>query len=226
MAEHAQDSELSGGPEMEPAGAPRAPLGALDRLLAHREIERLARTLRTRPGRQLPVDAGARRAAVALILRAGEGGGLKLLMIKRAVHEGDPWSGHVALPGGRRERGDPSLEHTAIRETLEETGIDLSREGRILGALDELHPRTPVLPPIVITPFVAALAGDPAVVLSPEVAEAFWVPLEALRNPAATREVVLQLTTGPRTVRSFQHRDYTIWGLTERVLRQFLSYLE
>ena len=212
-------------PELEPAGLPRPPLSALDRLLSRRELERLARLLGERPSATI-AEPTARRAAVSLILRAGEAGALELLMIKRAEHEGDPWSGHVALPGGRWEPGDRSLAETAMRETREETGIDLARDGRLLGVLDEVHPRNPMLPPIVITPYVAALGGDPAIVLSHEVDDAFWVSVDALRDPAATRDVVLQLTTGPRTVRSFQHRDHTIWGLTERILRQFLELLE
>ena len=166
-----------------------------------------------------------RQAAVALILRGSEGGGLELLMIKRAAFEGDPWSGHVALPGGRQEPGDASLESTAIRETWEETGIDLARDGCVIGRLDDLEPRTPRLPPLVITPFVAVLGHDVSIVLSPEVAEAFWVSLSALQDPNASREIVLELTGGPRTVPSFQHEGYTIWGLTERILRQFLALL-
>jgi hypothetical protein len=51
------------------------------------------------------------------------------------------------------------------------------------------------------------------------------VPIPALLDPEARREVVLELASGPRTVWSFQHRGHTIWGLTERILRQFLSYL-
>ena len=198
---------------------------ALDRVLAHPDVRRLARNLAARPGARLAVAEPQRRAAVALILRLAADGELELLMIKRAVYEGDPWSGHVALPGGRREPGDPSLEATAIRETREETAIDLATRGRVLGTLDELHPRTPVLPPIVITPFVAVAASDVEVAPSPEVALAFGIPISALREPRASREIELQLAGGPRRVPSFGYGEHTIWGLTERILRQFLDRL-
>jgi 8-oxo-dGTP pyrophosphatase MutT (NUDIX family) len=195
-------------------------------LLNHPVVHRLARALSEHRPAQLETEEPLRRAAVALILRDGGGGALELLMIKRAAFEGDPWSGHVALPGGRQEPGDASLEATAIRETWEETGIDLARDGCVIGRLDDLQPRTPRLPPLVITPFLAVLARDVPIVLSPEVAEAFWVPLSALQDPNASREIVLELTGGPRAVPSFQHEGYTIWGLTERILRQFLALLD
>ena len=194
-------------------------------LLNHPVLRHLARVLRERRPVQLELEEPLRRAAVALILRAGEQGVIELLMIKRAAFEGDPWSGHIALPGGRQEPDDASLQHTAIRETWEETGIDLARDGCVVGQLDDLQPRTPRLPPLVITPFVAVLERDVPIVLSPEVDEAFWVPLTALQDPNASREIVLELTGGPRTVPSFQHEGYTIWGLTERILRQFLALL-
>jgi len=198
-----------------------APLAAL---LAHPVIAHLARSLAARPGTQLALEEPMRRAAVALILRA-EGTSLELLMIKRAVYEGDPWSGQVALPGGRREEGDATLEQTAIRETREETAVDLAAHGRILGRLDELLPATPVLPRIAIAPYVAALAAASALVPSPEVDAAFWVPLDALRDPGAWTEVELQVRGARRSFPAFLYNEYVIWGLTERILRQFLERL-
>src|SRR5688500_9926100 len=130
----------------------------LDALLAHPEIARIAARLRARPSSVVDEpDERYRRAAVAVVVRVGAEETLERLMIKRAEHDRDPWSGHVALPGGRWETQDADLEATAIRETLEETGIDIASEGRVLGALDELHPRTPTLPPIIVRPYVAVV---------------------------------------------------------------------
>ena len=201
-------------------------MAELDRITRHPEIAPLAHAMAARPPAFGDLDDGARRAAVALLVRLDESRDPavpQLLLIKRATFEGDPWSGHVALPGGRREPGDTSLERTVIRETWEETAIDLERDGRLLGCLDEVAPRTPVLPPIVITPFVGIVRFDVDIVASPEVAEWFWMDVAALRDPDISREVVLELATGPRTVMSFQHGAHTIWGLTERILRQFLA---
>ena len=192
--------------------------------LAHPRIARIARALAQRPGVVVPPDGVARRAAVALILRLAGDGDVELLMIKRAVYPGDPWSGHIALPGGRQEPADASLEQTAIRETLEETALDLASIGHLIGTLDEVYPRTPRLPPLIIRPFVFVAPRDVTIVTSPEVAEAFWVPLPLLAHPSATGEATFTDRGIERTERSFQLGQHVVWGLTERILRQFIAY--
>jgi len=196
-------------------------------VLQHREIARLGETLaaRTPATVECGPDEHPLRAAVALVLRPGDAGELELLMIKRADYEGDPWSGHVALPGGRQEPDDLSLERTAVRETWEETAIDIEREGAIVGVLDEVSPRTPTVRRVIVRPYVAAVVPGVTVVESPEVAAAFWVPLSALRETAAwiTAEVVAHGRS--LSVPAFAHGDYIVWGLTERILRGFLDIL-
>ena len=197
---------------------------SLDATLAHPRVARVAGALARRQGSLIPTDAVSRHAAVALIMRLDDtAGDVELLMIRRAAFAGDPWSGHIACPGGRRDDGDPSLEHTAVRETWEETGLDLDRDGRLLGTLDEVHPRTPRLPPLIIRPFVFAIGGEIAVTLSREVAEAFWVPLPLLADPSAAGEATFVDRGIERTERSFRLGEHVIWGLTERILRQFIE---
>jgi len=202
---------------------------SIDALLELPDVRRLRAALVARPGVQISADDGSHRlAAIALVLRPGAAGAdPELLMIKRAEAEGDPWSGHVACPGGRMEPGDHDLEQTAIRETREETGVDLARDGRVLGALDDISPRTPTLPPIIVRPFVAVVKPELEIVQSSEVAEAFWVSLAALRERAAWGTATVAVRGyGERQVTAFRHGAYTVWGLTERVLRQFLEYLD
>jgi 8-oxo-dGTP pyrophosphatase MutT (NUDIX family) len=198
---------------------------ALTAVRAHPEIARLAAALHEHPGEPVEAEGPARRAAVLLTLRLGSQGEPELLMIKRAEAERDPWSGHVACPGGRMEPGDHDLEQTAIRETWEETGIDIARDGEILGTLDDVAPRTPVLPPIIVRPYVAVVRPDVRIVSSPEVAEAFWVPLPALRERAAWGTGLVTVAGRQEERPTFRHGGYTVWGLTERVLRQFLERL-
>ena len=192
--------------------------------LAHPRIARIARALAEHPGAVAPGDGVARQAAVALILRLAEDSDVELLMIKRAAYPGDPWSGHIALPGGRQEPGDASVEQTAIRETREETALDLASIGQLIGTLDEVHPRSPRLPSLIIRPFVFVAPRDVTIVTSPEVAEAFWVPLPLLAHPSATGEATFTDRGIERTERSFQLGQHVVWGLTERILRQFISY--
>ena len=199
---------------------------SFEAILQHADLTRLAAALRVRPGRVIPPEGGERFAAIAVVFRSGFDGHPELLMIKRADHETDPWSGHVALPGGRMEPRDRDLEATAVRETWEETGIDIRERGRVLGRLDDLAPRVSVLPPLVIRPYVAVVAADVAIVASPEVADAFWVPLAALRERAAWGLGLVDIRgVGEKEVDVFRHHQHTVWGLTERVLRDLMEKL-
>jgi 8-oxo-dGTP pyrophosphatase MutT (NUDIX family) len=159
-------------------------------------------------------------AAVSLILRESRDD-VELLFIKRAVRDDDPWSGQIALPGGRHQESDESLEDTAVRETREEVGLELRGRGAILGALDELRPRIAVLPPVIVRPYVATISADAAIASSDEVAEFFWAPLDAILDPAAARatEIFVRQTTTMRP--AIHYEGHVIWGMTEQILRRF-----
>ena len=163
----------------------------------------------------------ARPAAVALVLLEGPQG-LEILLIRRAERADDPWSGQIALPGGRYDVGDGDLFATAVRETREETGVDLSGAER-LGVLDDLYPRTSTLPPVVVRPFVFGLAQRTALVPSDEVQRAFWLPLRRLSEPGVRREVTLTLRGAVRTFPAYLVDDDLIWGMTERILTPFVD---
>lgn len=168
----------------------------------------------------------ARPAAVALVLFEDPGApDPQLLFIERAVRTGDPWSGQIAFPGGRRDPGDADLAATAIRETQEETGIDLSEAER-LGTLDDLYPRIPTLPPVVVRPFVFAVPRRSDITPSDEVSEAFWVPLTDLRTVGTYREISVTPPGGTSfTVPAYVLGSRTIWGMTERILTPLLDLL-
>ena len=147
-----------------------------------------------------------------------------LLLIRRAERTGDPWSGHMALPGGRREPGDSDLLATAIRETSEEVGFALLPQD-LAGSLDDVVPRTPVLPPIAVRPFVFTPATRPPVVLNPEVADARWVPLDRLLHPESRRRAQVEIHGGRREVEAYHLEDSIVWGMTERILSSLAAHL-
>jgi 8-oxo-dGTP pyrophosphatase MutT (NUDIX family) len=186
---------------------------------------RLARARRALAGhvaRQIEAPE-ALPAAVAVILleRSGD---LEALFIKRAARHGDPWSGQVAFPGGRYDPHDADLLDTAIRETREETGVDLSGVER-LGVLDDLYPRTPTLPPVLVRPFVFALPAPRPLVVNPEVERAFWVSLSRLGLPSVRREVKVQLRGEARSFPAYDLGEQVIWGMTERILTPLLELI-
>lgn len=191
----------------------------------HPFVARVSRALEAREARRAERDEPYGEAAVAVILRPSAISGAELLLIRRAEREGDPWSGQIGLPGGRIDPADPSLEATAIRETYEEVGIDLVRAGEILGPLDELRPRTPHLPPIIVRPFVAVV--HEAVELRPnrEVAEARWVAVDALLAPTARIQTAVTVRGMTFHVEAFQHEAFIVWGMTERILTGFAELL-
>jgi 8-oxo-dGTP pyrophosphatase MutT (NUDIX family) len=164
----------------------------------------------------------SRRAAVALVLSA-PGGVLSTLLVQRAERQGDPWSGHMAFPGGHEEAGDGDLLHTARREAHEEVGLDLTR-AELLGLLDDVSPlRSSSL---LVRPFVFWTPEVPPIVRSAEVAETLWVPLSELASGSlrTTREVVLDRTK--LRVPAFALGDRVVWGMTFRLLERFLAQIE
>jgi 8-oxo-dGTP pyrophosphatase MutT (NUDIX family) len=145
------------------------------------------------------------------------------LFIHRADRVGDTWSGHIAFPGGRRESRDADLGATAIRETLEEIGVDLTTAER-LAVLDDLHPRSPVLPPVVVRPFAFAVEQRPPIVMSEEVQDAFWITLSDLLEPGVLGEIRVDHPGTPtRVLPAYRLGKRTIWGLSERILTPLIS---
>lgn len=192
----------------------------LDAALSHPEIVRVARLLAGRAPAAAERDEPFHEAAVALVLYPGDDE-LEVLFIKRATRADDPWSGQIALPGGRRHEGEDSLMRTAMRETSEEIGLNLESHGLLLGALDEVRPRNPLLPPIIVRPYVFAIRSRPEFVLNEEVAETFWVPLRRVFDPARRREVTINIQGTHLQRSAIMIDEHVIWGMTESILRTF-----
>ncbi|WP_394825114.1 NUDIX hydrolase [Pendulispora albinea] len=187
--------------------------------------ERLAR----HPGSPEPAQPSAKRAAVAAILREGvDGGDAEILFIRRAEHPHDPWSGHMAFPGGRHEEQDPSIVDTAIRETREEVGLDLRAHGALLLRLPEVSAtaRGTVLD-LTVASFVFAIPRAEAnlVFSDGEVAEAIWSPLGPLARGETAEPFEFRNGETLYKLPSLRVGNRVVWGLTYRMLHAFFDAL-
>ena len=169
-----------------------------------------------------PSEHAERNAAVAMILRESPAGRLETLFIQRAEYPGDPWSGHMAFPGGRHESHDPSLPAAARRETFEEVGLQLE-EDMELGRLPDIYGGRLKEYSLAVSPFVYHHPNPPELVLNHEVADAVWVPLDYLGDPQNIVPYSVPIDPFHRDFPSFQYESYTIWGLTYRILANYFS---
>ncbi|MFM7734532.1 MAG: NUDIX hydrolase [Alphaproteobacteria bacterium] len=187
------------------------------------EIHALERRLRERTPVLTPHEPRS-RAAVAMVLAPADEGA-SLLLIKRAEHPHDPWSGHMAFPGGRHDPEDEDLLRTALRETHEEVGLDLDRHGRLVTRLDDL---TAVAGgrnlDMVISPFLFLVdEAHPTTVDASEVAAALWVPMRHFRDREFHGSIRFEREGAQMDFPAFHVGDHRVWGLTYRMIRSFLE---
>jgi 8-oxo-dGTP pyrophosphatase MutT (NUDIX family) len=175
------------------------------------DLERLAKKLMSAE------DNRSANAAVALILSA-EDSDLSLLLVRRIDNLADPWSGQIGLPGGKREKRDSDLWQCVMRETLEETGVDLA-QGRFVGSM--LAMRSMPRPDLMIVPFVVFFEHRPVPVLNCGELESFvWLRLrEVFRSRT-------RIKIGVRETPAFVVGEIVIWGLTFRILENLIEIVK
>ena len=159
-------------------------------------------------------DAGA---AVVLLLKTTDKD-LKILFVKRAENPADPWSGQMALPGGKRDATDQSLKQTVVRETLEETNINLLDRCRFLGVMETQTSTT--RPEMKILPFVVLLEHEQSIELNEELERSIWISPEELVRHRGT------VKFGFGEFPAYIVGNIVIWGLTYRILEFFVHTLE
>jgi 8-oxo-dGTP pyrophosphatase MutT (NUDIX family) len=172
-------------------------------------IERLRRRLRG-------IEALDAWAAVAILLRE-EVDDYETLLVKRAIVQGDPWSGDMAFPGGKKAPQDRTLRDTVVREVSEETGIDLDALTYI-GALPVIF--SSMKPDRDVLPIVYLYEGRPEIRLNSELTAYRWVHLKDLRTNRTTAKV--KGWEGE----VFKLGDDIVWGLTYRMLDNLLALMD
>ena len=163
-----------------------------------------------------------KRSSVALILREADAG-VEVLMIKRADREGDRWSGQMAFPGGRTEKDDRHVLHTACRETWEEIGFDIEKHGQLLGRLSDLRPHIQIgMKMLVITPYVFSVDEMPELNINHEVSEVVWVPLSFLSDEENRQTVEWELRKMTVELPCYFYQGKQIWGLSLSMLDELM----
>jgi 8-oxo-dGTP pyrophosphatase MutT (NUDIX family) len=185
----------------------------------------IEQALAQRRPRKKPLRRLLRRAAVAMILREVHGEA-QILMIKRARHKGDPWSGQMAFPGGLMERSDRHGLDVARRETDEEIGLQLLDSDRCIGRLSELM--TPVQlrrRALVISPYVFILDREAEFTRNEEVSEIVWVPIAFLIDPGNRENMAWTLAGIKIPLPCYRYQGRRIWGLSLMMLAELLKPL-
>lgn len=161
---------------------------------------------------------GDRLAAVAVVLCEhpfeDDESAPHVLLIQRAEHPSDPWSGHLAFPGGRHDPGDPTLLATAVRETAEEIGLWLDAESELVGALPPLRARG-TQAGLVVAPYVFEVKHRTSFELdTTEIASAFWVPVNTLTTGALHTRVEVYHQGSKYYLPGYQIGPKVLWGMT------------
>lgn len=167
-----------------------------------------------------------RLAAVAIVIRV-VGEAADILFIKRATVEGDPWSGQMAFPGGHKDPDDFSLRMAAIRETEEETGVDLSSEV-YLGRLSHQRPANrPKRSPLAVVPFVFGITYDPKIKINHEVEEVVWGSISGMVDGSLKASQTFEFAGSSSEFDGYLlGEDKFVWGLTYRTLQTLFEVVD
>jgi 8-oxo-dGTP pyrophosphatase MutT (NUDIX family) len=188
-----------------------------------RDLGQLVQRLARHEKPQLQYGPVQRRAAVAMVLAQGADD-VEVLMIQRARREGDPWSGHMGFPGGRRDRDDPSNLACAIRETQEEVALDLHQHGELVAELGDVNTGwRPDRPEMLVSPFVFTIVKKPPLAPNYEVDDTIWVPLSFLRDRGNRHDHHWEWRGEKLTTDAYQFRGKRIWGLSLMMLDELMG---
>ncbi len=167
------------------------------------------------------------KAAISIVLRKGELG-TEFLLMQRAKHDSDPWSGQMSFPGGKIEASDASAKEAAVRETFEEVGIELLAEDYI-GQLDDLYGlKVNNQYSVHVECFVFMPIRELTLKGNREVADMVWLPLSYLDDPNNSLEFFHPMDGGSKmpAVLIDEAKEQILWGLSLRMLATFFELLD
>lgn len=173
------------------------------------------------PGRKFFV-----RSCTTAIMTNEDPSEASILLIRRAERLGDPWSGHMAFPGGRLDKSDAHAFAGAMRELKEEIGVDgsqgLTHVGRLSDLITKAHEK---LVPMIVTPFVFLADRKLEVTLNNEVQEVVWIPLNFLTNPENRKQMDFRFMSKTWKLPCYDYEGRHIWGLTLLMLDELIALI-
>ena len=167
----------------------------------------------------------SKRAAVAISVRSGVSGP-EILMIQRAVREGDPWSGHMGFPGGRKDTSDVTDVACAKRETREEISFDLDTHGELVCQLSDVNTGWRAdRPEMLVAPFIFKVDSTPSFALNHEVDDTLWIPLNFLLDDANRGRHQWDWRGEVLESDAFTYDGRLIWGLSLMMIDELLEII-
>jgi 8-oxo-dGTP pyrophosphatase MutT (NUDIX family) len=123
-------------------------------------------------------------------------------------------AGEISFPGGKFDVNDSNLLETALRETSEEIGLNISKD-QVIGQLSPVHTLNSGF---LILPFVSVLDQIPPLISNSEVEKIFHIPLDSLLETIAK-------DTDPNhnlmdDMFTFEYQAQIVWGASARILKQ------
>lgn len=159
-----------------------------------------------------PVGQGLKASAVVVpIIKIN--GQDNILLIRKTL-DGTSHGGQVAFPGGKASSSDTDLLSTALRETMEEIGLNPDN----LKPLGRLSPISTITG-FHIESFVASVIhGTPYCASPNEVARIFYLPLSILSEDIPFKTFSLYHNEEKLNTKGFYFDKEFIWGATARII--------
>ena len=166
-------------------------------------------------------------SSVALIIR-NNNNIYEILFIKRSERDNDNFSGHMAFPGWTKEEKDKTGFNTAVRETLEEVGLDLDNNGLYIGKFSDYRPVDPKSHHFIVSPYIFYLKDCETKINinTEEVEDVVWIDLKILEKLSIKSKRTTKKYNELYQDYVFNYKGYNIWGMTGKMLFRFLQEIK